>query len=63
MNITERERVIVQLIKYRIRLDEIQSIFIVKQVQDKYLAKNKPLYLAFIDLEKTLDKVLHYAIR
>lgn len=52
-----------QLIKYRIRLDEIQSIFIVKQVQDKYLAKNKPLYLAFIDLEKTLDKVLHYAIR
>ena len=33
------------------------AIFIVRQLQEKYLAKNKNLYLAFVDLEKAFDRV------
>ena len=33
------------------------AIFIIRQLQEKYLAVNKPLYLAFVDLEKTFDRV------
>ena len=28
------------------------AIFIVRQLQEKYLAKNKELWMAFVDLEK-----------
>ena len=30
------------------------AIFIVQQVQEKFLTKNKELWMAFIDLEKAL---------
>ena len=33
------------------------AIFIIRQLQEKYLAVNKPLYLAFVDLEKAFDRV------
>ena len=33
------------------------AIFIVRQLQGKFLAKNKNLYLAFVDLEKAFDRV------
>ena len=33
------------------------AIFIIYQLQEKYLAVNKPLYLAFVDLEKAFDFV------
>ena len=33
------------------------AIFIIRQLQEKYLAVNKPLYLAFIDVEKAFDRV------
>ena len=33
------------------------AIFIVRQLQEKHLAANKPLYMAFIDLEKAFDRV------
>ena len=33
------------------------AIFIVRQLQEKFLAKNKNLYLAFVDLEKAFDRV------
>ena len=33
------------------------SIFIVRQLQEKYLAKNKELWMAFVDLEKAFDRV------
>ena len=33
------------------------AIFVVRQVQEKYLAANKRLYMAFIDLEKAFDRV------
>ena len=33
------------------------AIFVVRQLQEKYLASNKRLYMAFVDLEKTFDGV------
>ena len=35
----------------------INAIFIVRQLQDKYIAANKTLYFAFIDLKKAFDRV------
>ena len=31
------------------------KIFVVRQLQEKYLAANKRLYMAFVDLEKAFD--------
>ena len=33
------------------------AIFIVRQLQEKYLAKNKELWMDFVDLEKAFDRV------
>jgi hypothetical protein len=33
------------------------AIFVVRQVQEKFLGKNKRLYLSFVDLEKAFDRV------
>ena len=33
------------------------AIFILRQVQEKYLARNKHIYSAFVDLEKAFDRV------
>ena len=33
------------------------AIFVVRQLQEKYIAANKRLYMAFIDLEKAFDQV------
>ena len=33
-----------------------------RQLQEKYLAKKKNLYFAFVDLEKALDRVLRNVI-
>ena len=35
----------------------IDAIFIVRQLQEKYLAKSKDLWMAFVDLEKAFDRV------
>ena len=62
------ERVAEQLIRKKVPIDDMQfgfmpgrgttdAIFIVRQMQEKYLAGNKPLYLAFVDLEKAFDRV------
>ena len=62
------ERVVEGLIRQRVKIDEMQcgfmsgrdtthAIFIVRHLQEKHLAANKPLYMAFIDLEKALDCV------
>ena len=43
------------------------TIFVVRQLQEKYLAANKRLYMAFVDLEKAFDreprKVIRWALR
>ena len=43
------------------------AIFIARQLQEKYIAAKKPLYFAYIDLEKAFDrvprKVLWWAMR
>ena len=31
------------------------AIFVVRQLQEKYLAANKRLYIAFVDLEKAFN--------
>ena len=45
----------------------IDAIFVVRQLQEKYLAVNKRLYMAFVDLEKAFDcvplKVIWWALR
>ena len=57
------ECVVEGLIRQRVEIDEMQcgfmsgrgttdAIFIVRQLQEKHLAANKPLYMAFVDLEK-----------
>ena len=43
------------------------AIFILRQLQEKHLAKNKKLYFAFVDLEKAFNriprKVIWWAMR
>ena len=43
------------------------AIFVVRQLQEKYLAANKRLYMAYVDLEKLFDrvprKVIWWAVR
>ena len=43
------------------------AIFVIRQLQEKYLAVNKRLYMAFVDLEKAFDlvprKVIWWALR
>ena len=72
------ERVIEKIIRECVVIDDMQfgfmpgrgttdAIFIVRQLQEKFLDKNKNLYFTFIDLEKTFDrvprKVLSWAMR
>ena len=62
------ERVVEGLVRQRVEIDEMQcgfmsgrgttdAIFIVRQLQEKHLAANKPLYMALVDLEKAFDRV------
>ena len=45
----------------------IDAIFILRQLQEKYLGKKKCLYYCFVDLEKAFDsvprKVIEFALR
>ena len=62
------ERVVEKLIRQKVDIDEMQfgfmpgcgttdAIFVLRQLQEKYLAKKKNLYFAFVDLEKAFDRV------
>ena len=72
------ERIVDGLIRQLMSIDDSQfgfvpgrgttdSIFVVRHLQEKYLAANKRLYMAFIDLEKAFDrvprKVIWWALR
>ena len=62
------ERIVDGLIRQLVSIDDSQlgfvpgrgttdAIFVVRQLQEKYLAANKRLYMAFVDLEKMFDQV------
>ena len=72
------ERIVDGLIRQVVSIDDSQfgfvpgrgttdAIFIVRLLQEKYLAANKRLYMAFVDLEKAFDrvprKVIWWALR
>jgi len=59
------ERVIERRVRNRVKIDDMQfgfrpgrgttdAIFVVRQIQEKFLAKKKELWMAFVDLEKHL---------
>ena len=63
-----QERILDFYIRKMVNIDEMQfayvpgkgttdAIFVVRQMQEKYRAVNKPLYFAFVDLEKAFDRV------
>src|SRR6266516_4725130 len=62
------ERVLETRIRKMVKIDEMQfgfspgkgttdPIFIVRQVQEKFIGKQKELWMAFVDLEKAFDRV------
>ena len=62
------ERVVEKIIREQVKIDDMQfgfmpgkgttdAIFILRQLQEKYLSKDKKLYFAFVDLEKAFDRV------
>jgi len=62
------ERVIEVKVRNMVKIDDMQfgfvagkgttdAIFIVRQLQEKYLANNQDLWMAFVDLEKAFDRV------
>ena len=72
------ESIVDGLIRQMVSIDDSQfgfvpgrgitdAIFVVLQLQEKYLAVNKRLYMAFVDLEKAFDrvpgKVIWWALR
>ena len=72
------ERYVDGLIRQVVSIDDSQfgfvpgrgttdAIFVVQQLKEKYLAVNKRLYMAFVDLEKAFDrvprKVIWWALR
>jgi hypothetical protein len=72
------ERILDKRLRQRIKVDEMQfgfmpgkgttdAIFILRQVQEKFLSKKKSLYFCFVDLEKAFDRVprsmIEFALR
>ena len=62
------ERIVDGLIRQMVSIDDSQfgfvpgrgttdAIFVVRQLQKKYLAVNKRLYMAFVDLEKAFESI------
>ena len=68
------EKVLERRIRQIVELDEMQfgftpgrgttdAIFIVKQIQEKFRAKGRPLYYDFVDLEKAYDRIPREVVR
>ena len=62
------ERIVDSLIRQLVSINDSQfdfvpgrgttdAIFVVRQLQEKYLVANKRLYMAFVDPEKALERV------
>ena len=69
MEVLIRDRVDIDAMQFGFRPGRgtTDAIFILRQLQEKYLAKHKVLYFAFVDLEKAFDrvprKVIWWALR
>ena len=68
------EKVLERRLRQIVELDEIQfgftpgrattdAIFIFRQMQEKFRAKKRPLYYAFVDLEKAYDRIPREVVR
>jgi len=62
------EMIFEKRVRSQVELDDMQfrfspgkgttdAIFIVRQLQEKFLSKNKEVWMAFVDLEKAFDRV------
>ena len=62
------EQIIEVIIHVAVNVDDMQfgfmpgrgttdAIFVLRQIREKYIRKNRNLYFAFVDLEETFDKV------
>ena len=62
------EKVIEVKLRNRVKIDDMQfgfspgkgttdAIFIIRQLQEKFLDKKKELWIAFVDLEKAFDRI------
>ena len=49
--------------RFVLRRGTTDAIFVEKQLQEKYLAANKRLYMAFVDPEKVFDGIPRKVIR
>ena len=67
------ERITDSFIRQVVTIDESQfvfvpgrgtsdAIFVIRQLQEKYLTVSKQIYMAFVDLEKAFDQVPHKVI-
>ena len=69
MEVLIRDKVAVDAMQFGFRPGRgtIDAIFILRQLQEKYLAKHKVIYFAFVELEKAFDrvprKVIWWALR
>ena len=68
------ERVLERRLRMKINIDDMQfgfmsgkgtvdAIFIVRQLQEKFMEKRKDLFYAFVDLEKAFDRVSRDVVR
>ena len=67
------ERVLEARVRRRVNIDDMQfgfrpgrgttdAIFIIRQIQEQFLAKKRELWFAFVDLEKAFDRVPRDAV-
>ena len=76
MKVLERvvERVVERRLRRKVNIDNMQfgfmpgkgtvdAIFIVRQLQERFLEKKKDLFYAFVDLEKAFDRVPREVVR
>ena len=68
------ERVLERRLRMKVNIDDMQfgfmsgkgtvdAIFIVRQLQEKFMEKRKDLFYAFVDLEKAFDRVPRDVVR